>query len=84
MDPNKEEMVDFLKSSVVKHYIEENPVSLEIAIYWFASDFHSGQTSNLYSVLSCSEYKPGVSTNDINDEDDISIMFYNELVEEFE
>lgn len=29
------------------------------AIYWFASDHHSGQASNLYSVLSTSPYRPG-------------------------
>lgn len=29
------------------------------AIYWFANDYHSGQSSNLYSVLSTSPYSPG-------------------------
>lgn len=30
------------------------------AIYWFASDYHNGQRSNLYSVLSTSPYRPGM------------------------
>lgn len=30
------------------------------AIYWFASDYHGGQASNLYSVLSTSPYSPGM------------------------
>lgn len=29
------------------------------AIYWFALDWHTGQTSNLYSVLSTSPFTPG-------------------------
>jgi hypothetical protein len=35
---------------------------LESAIYWFAAHWHGGQWSNLYAVLSMSEYRPGYST----------------------
>ena len=40
----------------------------EAAMYWFAHDWHSGQTSNLYSVLSTSQYKPGASMHGVADE----------------
>jgi hypothetical protein len=32
----------------------------EQAIYWFASDHHSGQWSNLYAALCATEYQPSV------------------------
>jgi hypothetical protein len=35
---------------------------LESAIYWFAARWHSGQWSNLYSIMSMSEYRPGPCT----------------------
>jgi hypothetical protein len=30
-----------------------------VALHWFASDYHGGQWSTLYSILSTSEYSPG-------------------------
>lgn len=30
----------------------------EEAIYWYAAEWHGGQGSNLYAVLSASEFKP--------------------------
>ena len=31
----------------------------EGAIYWYASDYHAGQSSDLYAVLCESGYQPG-------------------------
>lgn len=41
---------------------------LEEAIYWFASDYHTGQSSNLYSTASTSEFSPGLLSNSPEDE----------------
>ena len=42
--------------------------AIEEAIYWFASQYHSGQWTNLYSVLSTSDFKPSILANEIEDE----------------
>ena len=54
-DPTKTEMLALLK----EEFPDADDFSIEEAIYWFASAYHGGQTSNLYSVLSTSPYKPG-------------------------
>jgi hypothetical protein len=77
----KAEMVQFLKS---KYGAEADDFSVEEAIYWFASDYHGGQTSDLYSVLSTSEYKPSRLHHGIEDTDDeMSKMMYEDLVEKY-
>ena len=43
-------------------------LAIEEAIYWFAGQYHSGQWSNLYSVLSTSDFKPSILANEIEDE----------------
>ena len=42
--------------------------AIEEAIYRFASHYHSGQASNLYSALSCSPFRPGMAWDGIEDE----------------
>ena len=42
--------------------------AIEEAIYWFASQYHSGQWSNLFSILSTSDFKPSILANEIEDE----------------
>ena len=79
-DPTKEEMVNFLKS---KSGGEDNEFDIEAAIYWFASDFHGGQSSNLYSALSTSEFSPGRMSNGIEHEGEPASMLYDELVAEY-
>ena len=54
-DPTKAEMLDFLTGI----YGEDSNDDAEVAIYWFANDWHSGQWSNLYSALSMSPFNPG-------------------------
>jgi len=66
----KQEMVDYLKNQFASYYdggTEKYEVietgfkfDVEAAIYWFASDYHSGQWSDLYSILSTSDYYPGM------------------------
>lgn len=62
---------------------ESNEFDMEAAIYWFASDYHEGQDSELYSVLSTSKYKPGRSIKSIDDEAEFVQDFYNILVDEY-
>jgi len=56
---------------------------VEEGIYWFASDWHGGQYSNLYSVLSTSKYRPGINTNGCNPEESSSYVVYELLEESF-
>jgi hypothetical protein len=51
-DPTIEEMRGFLADA--------DDFEKEAAIYWFASDWHSGQWSNLYMAVCASEYRPGM------------------------
>lgn len=60
----------------------------EVAIYYFASGWHGGQWSNLYSVLCMSKYKPSPlesSVYDYADDDDCSpaIEAYHALIRAF-
>lgn len=55
IDPTREDLLEAIK--VFDPYADDFDV--EEAIYWFASDFHDGQGSNLYSILSTSDYRPG-------------------------
>lgn len=56
---------------------EVDEFDIEAAIYWFASDNHSGQWSELYAILSTSEYKPGIMEKSIYDASDYAIMAYD-------
>ena len=64
-DPTRRELVRAILREFGT-YRQDDPDSfrfdLEAAIYWFAARWHSGQWSNLYSVLSMSEYRPGPCT----------------------
>jgi hypothetical protein len=56
----------------------------EGAIYWFCADYHDGQCTELYSILSCSEYKPGALEKSPGPKDDeIQAEMYRELVAQF-
>jgi len=59
-DPTREEMIEYLQ--YVFSGLLDRPTfndAVEVAMYWFANFYHGGQSSNLYSVLSTSPYKPG-------------------------
>lgn len=75
-DPTKEEMQHVIAKSLggaetdkLSYNIQMQYV--ETAIYWFATDFHSGQDSNLYSALSTSRYNPDPMIDKVEDEDEI-------------
>ena len=53
---------------------------MEAAIYWFASDWHNGQASELYSVLSTSQYHPSPLHRGASDEGELCAMMYESLV----
>lgn len=61
-DPTKEEMMDFLQKQFGR-YDEGSEFDFAQAMYWFAANYHDGQWSNLYSVLSTLGYRPGANEN---------------------
>jgi len=73
-DPTRDEMLTALAQSSADEF------DIEAAIYWFASDWHGGQSSNLYSALSTSPYRPGWSENCCPDE---AMDCYDTLMERF-
>lgn len=80
-DPTYKEMLKFLKSKA-KAY-EASDFDIESAIYWYSSEYHSGQNSNLYSALSTTEYKPGRSAKDVTSDGFAAVELYNELCSKF-
>lgn len=77
-DPTIEEMRKFLKTKLKVYAPDATEDDTEVAIYWYASDYHSGQDSNLYSALSQSEYRPGRIENGI-EKDSVAYDLYQEL-----
>lgn len=87
-DPTKKEMINFLKKKyeglLDPEEVEANEFDMEEAIYWFAHDYHGGQWSNLYSVLSTSDYNPSRSHNSIKDTNsEVAIDMYKDLEDKF-
>ncbi len=80
LDPTHDEMMAVLEE--YPYFNESDAFDWERAIYWFASDWHSGQLSNLYSVLSTSKYKPGALENCIDPASEAHEL-YVELEEAF-
>ncbi len=54
----------------------------EEAIYWFATEWHGGQSSPLYSVLSTSPFNPGPMSR--GPESELAEMIVVALAERFE
>ena len=80
-DPTRDEMLEALAMTIA--CIGEGAQDeAEVAMYWFANDYHGGQWSNLYSVLSTSPYSPGPIAT-LESEGDIVGMLYRELEQEF-
>ncbi len=80
-DPTKEEMQHVMIKNFGAPEIDE--FDYAAAMYWFASDFHGGQSSNLYSALSTSEYNPGPMISKIEDEDEMAQELYFTLYDYF-
>ena len=75
----KREMVSIIRVN----YPEADKFVIEAAIKWFACDHYNGMGDHLYSICSTSEYKPGISINSINDEDEMVQMAYEILQNRF-
>ncbi len=76
----KTRMMDFLRQSYGTEEGFEHDA--EAAIYWFANDWHSGQASELYSILSTSPFSPGpIST--LESEGELVKMMYEDLEARF-
>ena len=73
-DPTREEMLEVLDS--VSFADEFSEFDREEAIYWFANDWHSGKSSNLYSALSTSLFWPGPIARGPQE---VAAMLYEEL-----
>ena len=82
-DPDKEEMMNYLKTTAYGNEPGFNDAA-EIAMYWFAHDYYNGQWSNLYSVLSNSTYTPGRLMRSVADTHDfLAQELYTELEVEY-
>lgn len=82
----KEEMTAYLRSQVEIMMGECDDFvtfAIEAAIYWFANYYHAGQSSELYSILSTSEYHPGPMVNNVECEDELTQELYHLLEEKF-
>lgn len=73
----KEEMLAFLTEGFGGD--PELDFDKEAAIYWFAADHHGGQSSELYEVLSTSEFSPGICHHNVGDEGNMAWEMYTIL-----
>jgi len=78
-DPSREEMIEHIRKVYGR---EADEFDIEEAIYWFANHYHGGQSSNLYSALSTSEFRPGRMSNG-PEEGSMGEMIYADLVDTF-
>lgn len=85
-----EEFKEDLKNEFIKQFknsVDEGrelDFSLETALYWYANDYHAGQSDIWYSVLSTSKYRPGRSEKGISDaNDEWADNFYTWLEKKF-
>lgn len=80
LDATRDELVAFCDAIAPDATSDE--FDYEEAIYWFASDYHGGQFTNLYSALSQSPFTPSILANQVN-RDGMAGWFYDELVRQF-
>jgi hypothetical protein len=78
-DPDRQEMVNYLREAA----LDADEFDIEAAIYWYASDHHGGQASNLYSASSTSQFRPGPTHNKVQDEGGDAADLYLLLVHEY-
>lgn len=89
LDPTRAELLERIFAtfsvSLESSYSDyaDNDFDVESALYWFANDYHAGQWSNLYSVLSTSEYKPSPLASGIASESELGQEIYQFLVDIF-
>lgn len=80
-DPTREEMLEFIAQQY-RGCHEMLEAESEEAINQFASEYHAGQNSNLYSALSQSEFRPGPMWSQ-TEERSFARDIYNCLVAEY-
>jgi hypothetical protein len=80
LDPTRTEMLEYL-TSITDLDPETDEFDREEALYWFASDYHAGQWSNLYAALGASLFHPGPMAS--GSQSYASGHLYNELVREY-
>lgn len=78
LDPTRDELLAFLSAE----FAEDDEFDREEAAYWFASDYHNGQLSNLYAALCASPYSPGHMSQGVKDSSPAGSI-YDELVRQF-
>jgi hypothetical protein len=78
LDPTRDEMLEYLAGIAET---ETDDYDCEEALYWFASDYHAGQWSNLYAALCASLFHPGPMAS--GPQSDASGHLYNELAREY-
>ena len=86
-DPSIEELRELIRNKFGKLFDQETLNSSgEIAIHYFSSDYHGGQSSNLYSAMCQVQYTPSIlNERGILDEDDTCIfMIYNGLLDQYD
>jgi hypothetical protein len=84
----KDEMVNYIKDKfkglLDPHEEASNNFDIEAAIYWFASDWYDGQFSDLYKILSTSDFKPSPLHRSVKDEGEGAKDMYDALVDKYE
>ena len=80
-DPTREEIIAAIPSC----YKSEDgfEIEVEVALYWFATHYHNGQWSNLYKVLSSSQYSPGINQTSISGEGDFAEELLAVMIDTF-
>jgi len=70
--------VDLIK---IKEKFDADDADVMIGLHWFASDYHEGQWSDLYKILSETSriYRPGPRIRSAKDEGEIPEMVYKEI-----
>jgi hypothetical protein len=63
-DPTRDEMLALLATEC--EYADQ--YDRESAVFWFASDWHGGQGSNLYQALCNAPYRPGLIEDECPDD----------------
>ncbi len=81
-DPTRESMERVLLELAQAFGLEDCEFDVQEAIHWFASHYHAGQWSNLYSALSTSQFHPGPLANGPEPETTAELL-YAELEERF-
>ena len=82
----KKEMIDFLKNEfkgLEEVDSDDFKFDMEAAIYWYASQHHGGQDTDLYSILSTSKFKPSPLHKSIKDEGETAKMCYDALKKKY-